>query len=98
MAQTVNVKSDGSFEVGFGNSAINGTTSDEFLPAQILVKMRAIYDTITAAGISELHIEKDSFKAFEHARIAADTMSYDFGTNVTEEEFESIMALSEMFD
>lgn len=98
MVQTVNVKSDGSFEVGFGNSSIIGTTSDEFLPAQILVKMRAIHNTITAAGISELHIEKDSFQAFEHTRIAADTTSYDFGTNVTEEEFESIMALYEMFD
>lgn len=98
MVQTVNMKADGIFEVNFGDSAINGTTSDEFLPAQLLVKVRAIYDTITAAGISELHIEKDSFQEFEHARIAADTVSYDFGTNVSEEEFEAIMALSEMFD
>ena len=97
MAQTVNVKSDGSFEVGFGNSSINGTTNDEFLPAQLLVKVRAIYDTLNEAGMSELHIEKDTFQSFEHVKKGSDVNVYDFGTHVTEEEFTAIMSLSEMF-
>lgn len=98
MTQLINITSDGSFSIAFGSVNLLGTTSDDFLPAQLLVKMRAIQDRINEAGMSELHVEKDAFREFEHARIAADTVSYDFGTNVSEEEFEAIMALSEMFD
>ena len=83
--------------IGFGNSSINGTTNDEFLPAQLLVKVRVIYDTLNEAGMSELHIEKDTFQSFEHAKKGSDVNVYDFGTHVTEEEFTAIMNLSEMF-
>lgn len=98
MTQLINIKSDGTFSIAFGLVNLLGTTSDDFLPAQLLVKMRVLHDRINEVGISELHVEKDAFREFEHARVAADTITYDFGTNVTEEEFEAIMALSEMFD
>jgi hypothetical protein len=92
MVQTINMKADGSFEVNFGNSAINGTTSDEFLPAPFLARMKAIQDTIKEAGVSELHIEKDTFRTFAHTRKGADIEPHEFGTYVSEEEFASIMA------
>jgi len=97
MVQTVNMQSDGSFNINFGNATVSGNTSDEFLPAQLLVKTRAIHDTINEAGISEIHIENDTFQSFEHARKGSDVNVYDFGTYVTEEEFTALMALSEMF-
>ena len=97
MVQTVNMQSDGSFEINFGNVAISGSTNDEFLPAQLLVKVRTIHDAINEAGISQIHIEKDTFQTFEHARKGSELTAYDFGTHVTEEEFTDLMALSEMF-
>lgn len=98
MVQTVNMQSDGSFTINFGNVNVSGSTNDEFLPAQLLVKTRDIHDTINGAGISEIHIENDTFQSFEHARTGSDVNVYDFGTHVTEEEFNALMALSEMFD
>lgn len=97
MVQTVNMQSDGCFAINFGSFGIEGSTSDEFLAAQLLVKMRAIHDTVNTAGMSELHIEKDTFTEFEHARIGSDANTYAFGTHVTEEEFAAIMALSELY-
>jgi hypothetical protein len=92
MVQTINMKADGSFEVNFGNAAVEGNTNDEVLPAPFLVRMQAIQDTINEAGISELHIEKDTFRTFAHTRKGVDVESHEFGTYVSEEEFASIMA------
>jgi len=97
MAQTINMQSDGNFVVNFGNSGVEGNANDLFLPAQILTKMRDIHDTVNQAGISELHVEKDSFQSFEHVKKGSDINVYDFGTYVTEEAFTDVMALSEMF-
>lgn len=92
MVQTINMKADGCFEVNFGSTSVLGSTNDEFLPAPFLARMKALQDTINEAGVSELHIEKDTFRTFAHTRKGADIEPHEFGTYVSEEEFASIMA------
>lgn len=92
MVQTINIKSDGSFELNFGSFSISGSTNDEFLPASLLTKMEAIQGVVNQAGVSELHIEKDTFRTFAHTRKGQDVESHEFGTYVSNEEFTSIMS------
>lgn len=98
MVQTLNIKQDGTFQINFGSIVLEGSTSDEYLPAQLLVKVREAEGIITEVGISELHVEKDTFRSFEHAVTAGKVRAYDFGTHVSEELFNGIMSTSPLFD
>lgn len=98
MVQTLNIKQDGTFQINFGSIVLEGSTNDEYLPAQLLAKVREVESTITESGISELHVEKDTFKSFEHAVTAGKVSPFDFGTHVSEELFNGIMDTSSLFD
>lgn len=92
MVQTINIKSDGLFEVNFGNQEIVGSADDISIPATFLEKIASIQNTINSLGLSELHAEKDTFRSFVHTRKGSELEAHDFGTYVTAEEFSSIMA------
>ena len=89
MVQTLTVWSNGIAEIntGTGTLRLDGVASI----GDLQVKLDAIESTISAAGISQLHVEKDTFRQFEHAVTAGDVAANDFGTTVSVADFDWIM-------
>jgi len=89
MVQTLTVWSSGTAEINTGTNFLlcNGVPFTEALQA----KLEAIESTISAAGISQLHVEKDTFRQFEHAAVAGKISANDFGCTVSSADFEWIM-------
>jgi len=89
MVQTLTVWSSGTAEINTGTNFLlcDGVPFTDALQ----VKLDAIESTISAAGVSQLHVEKDTFRQFEHAVTAGDVAANDFGTTVSVADFDWIM-------
>jgi len=89
MVQTLTVWSNGTAEINTGTNSMrcDGLPFTEALQS----KLDAIESTISAAGISQLHVEKDTLRQFEHAVTAGDVAANDFGTTVSSADFDWIM-------
>jgi len=89
MVQTLTVWSNGIAEIntGTGTLRLDGVASI----GDLQVKLDAIESTISAAGISQLHVEKDTFRQFEHVITAGTVALNDFGTTVSSADFDLIM-------
>ena len=89
MVQTLTVWSNGIAEIntGTGTLRLDGVASI----GDLQVKLDAIESTISAAEISRLHVEKDTFRQFEHAITAGTVALNDFGTTVSSADFDLIM-------
>jgi hypothetical protein len=72
MVQTLTVWSNGISEINTGTNFLlcNGIPFTTALQD----KLDSIESTISAAGISQLHVEKDTFREFEHVVSAAGTV------------------------
>ena len=91
MVQTVNVKSDSTFEINFGSFSIVSDTSDVSLPADLISKISEIVSDLLASGASEIHSEKQTMSSFEHIRQGSNVISNDLGTTISESDFDWIM-------
>ena len=89
MIQTLTVWSNGIAEINTGENFLlcDGVPFTEALQAQL----DAIESAISAAGISQLHVEKDTFRQFEHAVVAGEVAANDFGTTVSSVDFDWTM-------
>ena len=89
MVQTLTAWSNGITEINTGTNFLlcNGVPFTQALQA----KLDAIESTISAAGISQLHAEKDTFREFEHAITVGEVVANDFGTTVSVADFDWIM-------
>jgi hypothetical protein len=89
MVQTLTVWSNGTAEINTGTNFLlcDGVPFTDALQA----KLDAIESAISAAGISQLHAEKDTFRQFEHAVAAGEVAANDFGTTVSVADFDWIM-------
>ena len=89
MVQTLTVWSNGTADINTGTNFLlcDGVTFTDALQA----KLDAIESTISAAGVSQLHVEKDTFRQFEHAVTAGEVAANDFGTTVSSADFDWIM-------
>jgi hypothetical protein len=89
MIQTLTVWSNGAAEINTGTNVIlyDGVLFTEALQT----KLDAIESAISAAGISQLHAERDAFRQFEHAVAAGEVAANDFGTTVSVADFDWIM-------
>jgi hypothetical protein len=89
MVQTLTVWSNGTAEI---NTGTNSLRCDGFPFTKALqAKLNVIESTISAAGISQLHAERDTFREFEHAITAGEVAANEFGTTVSVADFEWIM-------
>lgn len=89
MVQTLTVWSNGTAEI---NTGANFLLCDGILFTDALQsKLDAIESAIFAAGISQLHVEKDTFRQFEHAVSGGEVAANDFGSTVSPEDFSWIM-------
>lgn len=89
MVQTLTVWSNGIAEINTGTNCLrcDGVPFTDALQA----KLDAIESTISAAGVSQLHVEKDTFRQFEHAVTAGEVAANDFGTTVLSADFDWVM-------
>jgi len=89
MVQTLTVWSSGTAEINTGTNFLScdGVPFTEALQA----KLDTIESTVSAAGVSQLHVEKDTFREFEHAVTAGEVAANDFGTTVSSADFDWIM-------
>jgi hypothetical protein len=89
MVQTLTVWSNGTAEINTGTNFLPcyGVPFTEALQA----KLDTIESAISAAGISQLHVEKDTFREFEHAITAGEVAANEFGTTVSVADFDWIM-------
>lgn len=89
MVQTLAIRSDGTAEVNTGNTfwKWDGLPLTEALQG----KLDAILALITSTGVSALHVERDTFRQFEHATIANRVEERPFGATVSVADFEWIM-------
>jgi len=89
MVQTLTVRSNSTVEINTGSSIYiyDGTV----LTQELQDRLDAIESEISAEGISELHVERDTFREFEHVVKAGEVSSRAFGSTVSVENFDWIM-------
>ena len=89
MVQTLTVRSSGTAEINTGNYV--HVQGDMILTQELQNKIEDIEAEISAEGISELHVERDTFREFEHAVKAGEVLNQPFGSTVSVEDFDWIM-------
>ena len=89
MVQTLTVWSNGIAEINTGTNLLrcDGIPFTDALQA----KIDAVEALISSAGISQLHAEKDTFREFEHVVLAGTVAANEFGTTVSNADFDWIM-------
>jgi hypothetical protein len=88
MVQTINIRANGNVEINTGSAIVE---PDFVYSQEILEKLNNIISVISAQGISELHCEKNTFRAFEHAVKGGSVTANDFGATLSAEDFDLIM-------
>jgi hypothetical protein len=89
MVQTLTVRSNGTAEINTGNyTHVHG---DRILTQELQEKIEAIEADISTSGASEIHIERDIFREFEHVVKAGEITNNPFGSTVSVEDFDWIM-------
>jgi hypothetical protein len=89
MVQTLTVWSDETAEINTGvnfHLSVKGSISP-----QLDSKIEGIAASISANGISQLHVERDTFRQFEHAVKAGEVSDLGFGSTVSVVDFDWIM-------
>ena len=89
MVQTLTLWSNGYAEINTGENFLpcDGTP----FTGSLQEKLDAIEASITASGASQIHVEKDNFRQFEHVVAAGLVSNNDFGTTVSSADFDWIM-------
>jgi hypothetical protein len=89
MVQTLTVWSSGTAEINTGTNFLlcDGLPFSDALQT----KLNAIEAAISIAGISQLHVEKDTFRQFEHAVKGGEVSDLQFGSTVSVADFDWIM-------
>lgn len=89
MLKTLTVWSNGTKEINTGANFLkfDGVAFTDALEE----KMSAIGSTIAAAGISQLHAEKDTSRQFEHLLLGGEVLANEFGTTLSLDDFDWIM-------
>ena len=89
MVQTITAWADGSVDVNTGTNLTFGDGVD--ISNDLQTKFDAIVAALMASGGSELHVEKDTFRQFEHIVTAGEVSDNPFGTTVSSADFDWIM-------
>ena len=71
MTQVVNLKSNGIVQILFntGNGSSFGY-DDILLPASVTTHLNSLWSYLTSEGLSEVHMEQDTFRTFTHKVLA----------------------------
>ena len=89
MVQTLTVWFNGIAEI---NTGVNFLLCDgKPFSADLDAKIEEIEAKISADGISQLHVERDTFRQFEHAVKGGEVSNLPFGSTVSVADFDWIM-------
>lgn len=89
MVQTITAHSDGSVDVNTGTNNVLGDGVS--ISNDLQEKFNQIVAALVASGNSELHVEKDTFRQFEHIVTGGEVANHPFGTTISSEDFDWIM-------
>jgi hypothetical protein len=89
MVQTITAWANGSVNVNTGTNAIEG--DGVHISNDLQTKFDAVVAALMALGGSEIHVEKDTFRQFEHVVIAGEVFDNPFGATVSSADFDWIM-------
>jgi hypothetical protein len=89
MIQTLTVWSNGVAEINTGTNILQ--CDGVLFTVELQDKLNEIESAISAAGISQLHVERDVFRKFEHAVKAGKVLDQPFGSTVSVDDFDWIM-------
>jgi hypothetical protein len=89
MVQTLTVWSNGIVEINTGTN-FHLCDGSPFSP-DLDAKIDEIQTKISADGVSQLHVERDTFRQFEHIVKAGKVYAGDFGETVSPLDFDWIM-------
>jgi hypothetical protein len=66
MPKVVNIKVNGALSITIGNLTITTSVDDPLLPASLVDVVSIAFDDMLSQGISEIHMEQDTFRTFTH--------------------------------
>jgi hypothetical protein len=89
MVQTINILSNGDVKINTGSAIVE---SDFVYSQEVFDKIDSAISNMAAHGISELHCEKDTFRAFEHIVKGGSVSQNSFGQTISVEDFDLIMS------
>lgn len=89
MVQTLTVWANGVAEINTGSHFVQ-CTGIPFTDA-LQAKIDAISSVISAAGVSQIHVERDLFREFEHLVVGGSVRDNPLGTTVSVADFDWIM-------
>lgn len=89
MVQTITAFSDGTFSVNTGDDSSD--LLDFVISTELQEKINQISSALSAVGGSEVHAEKDTFRQFEHLVVGGEVVGNDFGTTISEADFDWII-------
>ena len=96
MTQTINMKSNDVVEIS-GDGIFVANVEHATLPAELQSKVDSLHSALSAAGASEIHIEKDTWREFEHLIVAGEVFNNEFGTTFSSADFDATMSLASSF-
>ena len=90
MAQTITIWSNGVAEI---NTEINFVRLDgEPFTDALQAKVDVVLAVITEEGVTQIHVEKDTNREFEHRVVGTEVLTSPFGTTVSAEDFSWVMS------
>jgi hypothetical protein len=66
MAKVVNIKADGALNIILDNLTVITSVDDPLLPSAIADQLALTFSVMSSQGVSELHMEQDTFRTFTH--------------------------------
>tara|TARA_R110000868_G_scaffold81363_1_gene230311 strand:+ start:120 stop:455 length:336 start_codon:yes stop_codon:yes gene_type:complete len=91
MTQVVNLKSNGIVEISFSSGkGMNFGYDDSLLPASVTAHLNSLWSYLTSEGLSEVHMEQDTFRTFTH-KVLAGLVGHEDG--ISRPEFAALLGL-----
>lgn len=66
MTKVVNIKADGALIVLIDDLTVMTSVDDPLLPGTVADGLAASFSAMSSQGVSELHMEQDTFRTFTH--------------------------------
>lgn len=89
MTKVVNIKADGGTSIILDEFEITVSVDDPLLPGAVADGLAASFSAMSSQGVSELHMEQDTFRTFTHTVKAGLVEAQD---NITDPVFAVIVA------
>jgi hypothetical protein len=66
MVKVVNIKADGALNILLDGLTVMSSIDDPLLPSAVADQLALTFSAMSSQGVSELHMEQDTFRTFTH--------------------------------